>query len=65
MNQEITIIITKDEDWFIGQVKEYPGIVIQGKTDFELLDNLYDAWSLAYPDISWRELTIKVELSSN
>lgn len=51
MNKEITVIITKDEDWFIGQVKEYPGIISQGKTESELMDNMQDAWELMYPDI--------------
>ena len=47
-NAELTIIIEQDMEsgWFVGQIKEYPAAISQGKTIEELKVNLIDALKL-------------------
>lgn len=40
MNQIYTAIIQKREDWWIGWIKEIPGVNCQERTREELLDTL-------------------------
>jgi len=35
-----------DEDWFVGRLKEIPGVFSQGKTVEELEENLKDAYKI-------------------
>ncbi|MCX6256735.1 MAG: type II toxin-antitoxin system HicB family antitoxin [Bacteroidia bacterium] len=44
---ELTMIIEKGEnDYYVGQIEEYPAALSQGKTIDELKDNLRDALKL-------------------
>jgi predicted RNase H-like HicB family nuclease len=43
MNAHFTAVVQQDGEWWIGWVKEIPGVNSQGKTRDELLDNLRDA----------------------
>ncbi len=43
MNAHYTAVVQQDGEWWIGWVKEIPGVNSQGKTRDELLDNLRDA----------------------
>ena len=43
MNAHYTAIVQQDGEWWIGWVKEIPGVNSQGKTREELLENLRDA----------------------
>ncbi len=43
MSASYTAIIQQDVEWWIGWVKEIPGVNTQGHTREELLDNLRDA----------------------
>ena len=45
MKQEFTAIIKKDSGWWIGWIKEIPGVNSQGKTKTELVKNLRSALS--------------------
>ena len=36
----------KDGDWFVGQLREVPGVVSQGATLKELEENIQDAFRL-------------------
>jgi predicted RNase H-like HicB family nuclease len=38
-----TALIKKTDDWWIGRVAEVPGVLSQGKTRDELLENLQSA----------------------
>ncbi len=35
-----------DDGWFVGKLKEVPGVFSQGKTIDELLDNIKDAYRM-------------------
>jgi predicted RNase H-like HicB family nuclease len=43
MNAPYTAVVQQDGEWWIGWVKEIPGVNSQGKTRDELLENLRDA----------------------
>ncbi len=47
---KLTAIISKGEEYFIGQVKELPGVLTQGQTVAETKKNLLDALSLWLKD---------------
>lgn len=46
----LTAIISKGEEYYIGQVKELPGVLTQGTTIEETKSNLMDALSLWLKD---------------
>ena len=39
-----------DDDWYVGRLREVPGIFSQGKTLEELKDNVKDAYHLMTED---------------
>jgi len=43
MSAQYTALIQRDGPWWIGWVKEIPGVNSQGATRDELLDNLHSA----------------------
>ncbi|MEX2592121.1 MAG: type II toxin-antitoxin system HicB family antitoxin [Anditalea sp.] len=46
----LTAVISKGEEFFIGQIKEIPGVFSQGKTIDETKTNLMDALNLWLED---------------
>jgi predicted RNase H-like HicB family nuclease len=43
MNANYTAVVQQEGEWWIGWVKEIPGVNSQGRTRNELLENLRDA----------------------
>ncbi len=43
---KLTISISKGEEYFIGTIKEIPGVITQGKTIEETKENVMDALQL-------------------
>jgi predicted RNase H-like HicB family nuclease len=43
MNANYTAVVQQEGEWWIGWVKEIPGVNSQGRTRDELLENLRDA----------------------
>jgi predicted RNase H-like HicB family nuclease len=43
---KLTIVISKGDEYFIGTIKEIPGVITQGKTIEETKDNVIDALQL-------------------
>jgi predicted RNase H-like HicB family nuclease len=43
MNASYTAIVQRDGPWWIGWVKEIPGVNSQGRTQEELIENLRSA----------------------
>ena len=43
---KLTIVISKGEEYFIGTIKEIPGVITQGKTIEETKENVIDALKL-------------------
>jgi predicted RNase H-like HicB family nuclease len=40
----------QDEGWYVGRLKEVPGVFSQGETLAELEENIRDAYSLVMAD---------------
>ncbi len=69
MKRYFTLEYWKDDDWFVGKLKEVPGVFSQGETIEELRDNIIDAYRLMleeedieaeHPDAKCTELGIEV-----
>lgn len=56
---ELTAVIEKRENWYIGYVEEIPGVNTQGRTLKEVRENLQQALRLIIE--ANRELTAKSE----
>jgi predicted RNase H-like HicB family nuclease len=42
----LTVEYWIDDDWYVGKLKEIPGVFSQGETIEELIENLKDAYYL-------------------
>jgi predicted RNase H-like HicB family nuclease len=51
MRKALTVEYWRDGDYFVGQVREMPSAISQGKTLAELEDNLRDAYRLVLADM--------------
>ena len=54
---ELTAVIEKRENWYIGYVEEIPGVNTQGRTLKEVRENLHEALRLIIE--ANRELTAR------
>jgi predicted RNase H-like HicB family nuclease len=50
MRHAFTMEYWQDEDWYVGRLKEVPGVFSQGETLDELEENLRDAYELVLAD---------------
>jgi predicted RNase H-like HicB family nuclease len=50
MKHEFTLELWEDDGWFVGKLKEVPGVFSQGKTLQELEENIADAYQLVSQD---------------
>jgi predicted RNase H-like HicB family nuclease len=46
MDKTFTLEYWRDGDWYVGRLKEVPGVFSQGKTLEELEENVRDAYAL-------------------
>jgi predicted RNase H-like HicB family nuclease len=50
MKHEFTLEFWEDDGWFVGKLKEIPGVFSQGETLQELEANIADAYQLMSQD---------------
>ena len=50
MKRHFTLEYWIDDNWYVGKLKEIPGIFSQGETLVELEENIKDAWLLMSED---------------
>ena len=50
MSRRLTLEYWKDDDWYVGRLKEVPGVFSQGETLKELEENIKDAYQLVIED---------------
>jgi predicted RNase H-like HicB family nuclease len=70
MGKFFTLEYWIDDDWYVGRLKEIPGVFSQGKNIEELKSNIHDAYNLmvdeeneALPDsVCSKKKEIQVEL---
>jgi len=48
--RQFTLEYWQDDDWYVGRLKEVPGVFSQGKTLEELEENVKDAYRLMMED---------------
>lgn len=46
MSRAFTLEYWQDDTWFVGKLKEVPGVFSQGKTLKELEQNIQDAYTM-------------------
>ncbi|NLI76587.1 MAG: type II toxin-antitoxin system HicB family antitoxin [Candidatus Riflebacteria bacterium] len=46
MERHFTLEYWKDEEWYVGRIREIPGVFSQGETLKELEENIRDAYGL-------------------
>lgn len=50
MRRHFTLEYWEDDGWFVGRLKEVPGVFSQGETLEELEENIRDAYKLVLED---------------
>jgi predicted RNase H-like HicB family nuclease len=50
MRRQFTLVYWQDDGWFVGRLKEVPGVFSQGETLEELEENIRDAYQLMMAD---------------
>jgi len=56
MRRTFTLEYWQDEGWYVGQLREVPGVFSQGETLPELEENIRDAYELVLEDVERTEL---------
>ena len=68
MQREFTLEYWRDEDWYVGRLKEIPGVFSQGESLEELEENIRDAYHLmledeeplAYPGVQTKSIEVEM-----
>jgi predicted RNase H-like HicB family nuclease len=47
---KFTLEYWKDDNWYVGQLREVPGVMSQGETLEDLQENIRDAYELVLKD---------------
>ena len=50
MKRSFTLQYWMDDGWYVGKLKEVPGVFSQGETLHELQENIQDAYDLVLED---------------
>jgi predicted RNase H-like HicB family nuclease len=50
MERRFTLEYWMDDDWYVGRIKEVPGVFSQGATSKELEQNVVDAYRMVTAD---------------
>ena len=66
---KFTLEYWQDEEWFVGRVKEVPGVFSQGQSLEELKENIQDAYRLMIESepldaIPYKTSRVSVEMSA-
>ena len=57
MPNQFTLEYWQDDGWFVGKLKEVPGVFSQGETLNELIGNIQDAYKMMLEENEWINLT--------
>ncbi len=60
MVRSFTLEYWRDDDWFVGRLKEVPGVFSQGETLQQLEENVKDAYKLMIEDDELPEIDVVV-----
>jgi predicted RNase H-like HicB family nuclease len=62
--RQFTLEYWPDDGWYVGRLKEIPGVVSQGETLSELEENIGDAYQLMTEDPR-QLLTVEIQTKEN
>ena len=68
MRRQFTLEYWMDDEWYVGRLKEVPGVFSQGESLEELEDNIRDAYQLmmaeedSSPHVGAQTKTLEVEV---
>lgn len=68
MSKQLTLEYWEDDGWYVGRLKEVPGVFSQGETLEELEENIRDAYHLmleevqpvTVPNVKYKEIEVAV-----
>ncbi len=68
MKHSFTLEYWKDDGWYVGKLKEIPGVFSQGETLDELEENIEDAYNMmmetspqiTHPDAMAKDISIEI-----
>jgi predicted RNase H-like HicB family nuclease len=68
MERQFTLEYWLDDDWYVGKLKEVPGVFSQGKSLEELEENIRDAYRLMMgevelvnrPGLKTKEISVEI-----
>ncbi len=60
MTRNFTLEYWQDDTWYVGRLKEVPGVFSQGETLQELEENIKDAYRLMMADEELPEISMTV-----
>jgi predicted RNase H-like HicB family nuclease len=68
MTKQLTLEYWEDDGWYVGRLKEVPGVFSQGETLAELEENIRDAYQLmleevqpvTVPNVKYKEIEVAV-----
>lgn len=63
-NVRLTLEYWKDDGWYVGQLREIPNVLSQGKTLAELKENIQDAYELVVKESEKRSRRVHAHLIS-
>ena len=69
MERRFTLEYWVEDHWYVGRLKEVPGVFTQGETLAELEENIRDAYALMReedtavdrPDLKTKEIALEIE----
>ncbi len=68
MKRDFTLEYWMDEDWYVGRLREVPGVFSQGETLDELIANVQEVYHLmledALPPVATETRTVEVGIEA-
>ena len=61
MKKQFTLEYWVEDDWYIGRLKEVPGVFSQGESLLNLEDNIEDAYRLMLEDQSAPQFEVRTK----
>ena len=61
MSRQFTLEYWMDEGWYVGRLKEVPGIFSQGKSFEELEENIRDAYHLMVEEEGLPRIKVEIK----
>jgi predicted RNase H-like HicB family nuclease len=61
MERHFTLEYWIDDGWYVGRIKEIPGVFSQGETLNELEENIKDAYSMVMEENSIIDINMEVK----